>query len=120
MKVKTFDLRDFFDYGKSAVNHHVPSIRNIIPTLLGHATWKQDRGVPFEVWQSQCGRTRSRVWLTINGKTYMFAYNQSEKKMFLRKDGHLGQIIAKFDNNTPLTYIESVFEKLKPTPIFEV
>jgi hypothetical protein len=118
MKVKTFDLRDFFDYGKSAANHHAPKIHKIIPTLLGQVMWKQDRGVPFEVWQSQCGRTRSRIWMKINGRTYMFGYNQQEGKMFLRIDGHQGNVIAKFDNDTPLEYIESVFEKLKPTPTF--
>lgn len=123
MPKKTVDnLREFFTSAKSRANHHARDTKRsigvdkIMVPLLGFIEWKQDEGVPFTVWVNECLQGRSRVWMTINGRRYATTYR--DKKILLKENNTHGNTIAEFNNNTSLAYMESVFERLKPTPVF--
>jgi hypothetical protein len=90
--------------------HHAEAVGAIALALIGAVLWRKD-AQPIEV-RTYDGRPANILWVWIGGEKYALAYNHKETCIELRQRTQGGNIVAKFDNETPVTEVYRVFEQL--------
>jgi len=94
-------------------DHHADTVGAIALALIGAVLWKKD-AEPIEV-RTYEGRTANILWVQIAGQRYALAYNHKEECIELRERTQNGRTVATFDNSTPVTEVQRIFEQLKAT-----
>jgi len=90
--------------------HHADSVGAIALALIGAVLWRKDPE-PIEV-RTYNGQTANILWVQIAGQRYALAYNHHEGCIELRERTQTGDVLFRFDNNTPVTEVYRIFGQL--------
>jgi Integron cassette protein VCH_CASS1 chain len=91
-------------------DHHAQTVGAIALALIGAVLWKKD-SEPIEV-RTQDGSAKNVLWVHISGHRYALAYNHAENCIELRDRTLRGDALARFTNDTPVTEVYRIFERL--------
>jgi len=117
MPINVADLGTLEQYLAGVMNrsdHHAQTVGAIALALLGAVLWKKDADTTIEV-RTYDGAPANILWVQISGQRYALAYNHTEKCIELRNRTQSGDVIHRFTNQTPVTEVRDIFERLKPT-----
>lgn len=90
--------------------HHAPNVDEISLALIGAVVWKiTDADVQVKEYS---GSPANILWMDINNKRYVLAYNHEDEAVELRNSIIKGDVIASFDNSTPIAEIKRIFNSL--------
>lgn len=91
-------------------DHHAPNVDEISLALIGAVVWKiTDADVQVKEY---AGSPANILWMDINDRRYVLAYNHNDETIELRDSTIKGDVIASFDNSTPISEIKDVFNEL--------
>ena len=113
MPLTVADLETLESYLTGVLNrseHHAETVGAIALALIGAVLWRKD-ATPIEV-RTYDGKTANILWVQISGMRYALAYNHKKECIELRERTQNGRTIAQFDNDTPVTEVQRVFEQL--------
>ncbi len=91
-------------------DHHAPGVNEIVLALVGGIVWRKD-AKPIDV-HTKDGEMKNVMWVRIGGKKYAFSYNHEAGEIEIRKRTIQGKVIHSFSNDTPVSEVKEVFEKL--------
>lgn len=113
MPTKITDLDILKEYIRGVMgraDHHAKNINEITLALVGAIIWKKDQE-PIEVMVHK-GEMKNVLWVRINGVRYAFSYNHKNNSVSMHRDSTHGVLVDSFSNQTPVSRIREVFEKL--------
>ncbi|SRR6266702_3241907 len=116
MPLTVADLKTLEKYLAGVMNrseHHADTVGAIALALVGAVLWKKD-ATPIEV-KTYAGKAANILWVEMGGKRYALAYNHKEGCIELRDRTLRGPALFTFDNKTPVTEVQKIFEELKPS-----
>jgi Integron cassette protein VCH_CASS1 chain len=91
--------------------HHAGNVNHVVLVLAGAILWKKDEGAELAIG-TYLGRRVNMLWVKINGILYAFSYNYRDQQIVMKKGGKFGDVIHRFDNETPMGLIYQIFSKL--------
>ncbi len=104
-------LKIYIDGVMRRADHHANEVEQIALALTGAILWKKDEGKDIRVME-QAGDTKNVLWVSINGRQYVFAYNHGVKTIEMRVGNMRGDVLHSFSNATPLATLHQVFSQL--------
>jgi len=113
MPLTVADLETLEAYLAGVMNrseHHAETVGAIALALIGAVLWRKDPE-PIAV-KTYDGRAANILWVQISGHRYALAYNHEENCIELRDRTLRGDALARFDNDTPVTEVYKIFERL--------
>lgn len=113
MPLSVADLETLESYLAGVMNrseHHAERVGAIALALIGAVLWRKDPD-PIEV-RTYDGRPANILWVRIGGNRYALAYNHHEGCIELRERTQGGDVLARFDNDTPVIEVYRIFEHL--------
>lgn len=106
---KIEELKNYFDGVMNRANHHADNVNEIVLALIGGVIWRAEGN--FEV--KQYGDAPANIlWMYVNDNRYCFKFNHMTAMIDCCEGGHNGNVIASFDNQTPIAAVKAFFEKI--------
>ena len=90
--------------------HHAQTVGAVALALVGAVLWRKD-ATPIEV-RTYDGKTANILWFHVAGQRYALGYNHREQCIELRERTQNCRTLARFDNGTPVSEVQRVFEAL--------
>ena len=113
MAITAKDVEELHTYAKGVMgraDHHAGKVKGIALALLGGIIW---RGEPDSIRIRRfSGSPANMLWVTIAGKTYVFAYNHETQKIEIRDRTQTGAVLHAVDDTNSAADIEAVFRAL--------
>ena len=113
MAVTVTDVDTLQEYIKGVMgraDHHAGNVNEIVLALAGAIVWRKDT-TSIKVMERE-GETKNVLWVNINSKKYAFVYNHGTGKIDMRENSIRGSNLHEFDNNTNLSGLRNIFDKL--------
>lgn len=108
------NIDDFKSYLRGVIEragHHAPNVREICLALAGAVVLYKDNTSSLEVRGTR-GGFKNVLWVYINGVRYAFSYNHQQQTIEIKRGSLRGAVKASFSNQTPLSQILQIFDKL--------
>ncbi len=103
-------LNDYITGVMERAEHHGQNVNEIALAIAGAIIWKvKEEDIAVRTYN---GQTANVLWMVVNGKRYALKYNHSDETIELRDRTMKGQLIASFDNSTPISQLKQVFQSL--------
>jgi Integron cassette protein VCH_CASS1 chain len=90
-------------------DHHAGQEKAIALALLGGIIWRAD---PGSIEIKQYDGKLAVLWLTVNTRRYALAYGHDTAKIEIRDRTMVGHALHSFDNQTPVSDVETIFRGL--------
>ena len=113
MAITAKDVEELHTYAEGVMNradHHAGNVKGVALALLGGIVWRGDRDI-IRIRRA-AGSPANMLWVNIEGKTYVFAYNHTTLKIEIRDRTQTGSVLHSFDNNNSVANIEAIFRAL--------
>ncbi len=104
-------LQQYLEGVMGRSGHHADEVREIVLALVGAVIWKKN-GIPIEVKEYDGEPANILWWHSQNGNKYAFNYDHKNKNIKLHQRTFRGEVLATFDNDTPIKEIIELFETL--------
>ncbi len=92
-------------------DHHAHRVNEIALALVGAIVWRKD-ATAIKVMAARNGGTANVLWISIGGKRYAFSYNHDAGTIEMRDKSVQGDVLASFDNSTPIAEVRRIFSLL--------
>jgi hypothetical protein len=102
-------LNEYITGVMGRADHHGPNVNEIALAIAGAVIWKSTDDVEVRTY---AGETANVLWMTVNGNRYALCYNHGNGTIELRDRTIQGNVLASFDNATPIADIKTVFNRL--------
>jgi len=102
-------LREYLTGVLDRANHHAQNVNEIALAIAGGIIWKTTNNIKV---LSRDGEMKNVLWLQVESRTLCFVYNHSNSNIEVREGTIQGNMIASFNNMTPLSNVKSFFESL--------
>lgn len=113
MAINADDVEQLHKYAEGVmgrVDHHAGSVKGVSLALLGGIIW---RGEPGSIkLRSYQGNPANMLWVEIEKRTYVFAYNHDSQKIEVRDRSQTGTVIQTFDDTNMVADVEAFFRGL--------
>lgn len=90
-------------------NDHAQNVNEIALAIAGGIIWKTTDNIKV---LSRDGEMKNVLWLQAGLRTICFTYNHSTGNIEVKEGSIQGNIIATFNNSTPLVDVKTFFESL--------
>lgn len=113
MPVNATDVETLSAYAEGVMgraDHHAGQVKAIALALLGGIVWRAEAG-SISIKQYD-GELANVLWLTVNKRRYALAYNHKTGRIEIRDRTQNGPALHTFDNQTPISEVESAFRAL--------
>lgn len=113
MAITADDVNVLHQYAQGVMgraDHHAESVKGVALALLGAIIWRGEPG-SIEIKQ-YAGGLANVLWVMIGGRRYAFAYNHVSGSIEIRDRTQSGPALASFNDQTPVSDIESFFRAL--------
>ena len=105
------ELRAYLKGVMDRADHHAGGVSESALALTGAILWRKNDEEPIKVMVRE-GETTNVLWVRIGMKRYAFSYNHAMRHIELREGGLQGPTLHTFTNNTALSEVRAVFQKL--------
>lgn len=102
-------LREYLTGVLDRANHHAQNVNEIALAIAGGIVWKTTNNIKV---LSRDGEMKNVLWLQVESRTLCFVYNHNNSNIEVREGTIQGNMIASFNNMTPLSNVKSFFESL--------
>jgi hypothetical protein len=103
-------LKGYFDKVVERTQCHAGNVGQVIFPLLGFIVNKMDENSDIQVRGNDA--TGNILWIFIGGTRYAFRYEHSDETIEIRENSYMGPLIAKVDNSTTTSKLETIFANL--------
>ncbi len=103
------ELQEYFNGIMDRANHHANNVDEVILTLAGGVIWKSTDDFKVRTYN---GEMANILWMYVDNKTYCFKFDHNSGDILVCKDGHNGNVVATFNNQSTATEIKDFFDKL--------
>ena len=102
-------LKEYFNGVMNRADHHADDVNEIVWALIGGVMWRAEGN--FEVKQ-YAGAPANILWMCVGDNRYCFKFNHETGKIECLEGGHNGDLIATFDNQTPISEVNHFFANI--------
>lgn len=102
-------LKEYFNGVINRADYHADNVNEIVLALIGGVIWRSEGS--FKV-KEYAGLPANILWMDVNNQRYCFKFNHITEKIDCCEDGHNGNVIASFDNQTSITDVKAFFESI--------
>ncbi len=99
-------LNEYINGVMSRADHHALNVNEIVLTLAGAVIWRSTDDIRVRTKNT---KTANVLWMTINNKTYVLAYNHNTGDIEIRDKNQNGKVLATFNNSSTITQVKTVF-----------
>lgn len=113
MAVTAHNVQTLHEYALGVMgraDHHAGQVKAIALAILGGIIWRADPG-SIEIKQYD-GDLANVLWFVTGGKRYAVAYNHTTSQIEIRDRTQSGTAIHSFNNQTPVSDVETIFSGL--------
>lgn len=102
-------LQEYLNGVMERAAHHAGKVEQIALAVAGAVVWRKTG--PIRVYERE-GKLTNALWVTIGDSQYALSYNHDDAQIEVKKDNMRGDVIATFDNSTPVNEVKAFFERL--------
>jgi hypothetical protein len=111
MAITAKDVEELHAYAEGVMgraDRHAAKMKSIALALPGGIIWRGERD-SIRI-RRFAGSPANMLWVTISGKTYVFAYDHETEKIEIRDHTQTGLVLPAFDDANTAADIESAFQ----------
>ena len=102
-------LREYLIGVLDKAEHHAQNVNEIALAIAGGIIWKTTDNIRV---MYRDGEMKNVLWLQVDDRRLCFVYNHDTLSIEIRDNSIQGNVIASFNNNTPLIDVKTFFENL--------
>lgn len=102
-------LKKYFSGVIGRADHHANNVNEIALALIGGVIWRATEDIQVKEYD---GAPANILWMVVDTKRYCFSFNHSSGNIEVKENSIKGNVIAVFNNTTPISDVKSFFKSL--------
>lgn len=102
-------LKKYFSGVIGRADYHADNVNEIAFALIGRVIWRATEDIQVKEYD---GAPANILWMVVNTKRYCFSFNHSSGNIKVKENSIKGNVIATFNNSTPIANVKKFFESL--------
>ena len=102
-------LQEYLNGVMERAAHHAGDVEQIALAVAGAVVWRKTG--PIRVYERE-GKLTNALWVTIGEDNHFLSYNHDREAIEVKRENMRGEVLASFENSTPVSEVKAFFEAL--------